>query len=452
MIHPLANWVEMVAKNNPEITLAQLTGMGSHDAGTYTISTFKCCSGVSRTQSIDLYGQFKAGSRLVDYRYGPVNLSDPQALVVQHGIHLGTDYYKELEGVTRFLEENPHEFINLDINFERKITNEQKKYLIEYLVRHFGHLAIKEEDINTWAPNFPHVALSEILRRPGKRVFIVVDRNLYTYENDPGTIVEPKWLRERGLFKRDDYIESRWWDVPDPVKLIKSNHDYINERPNRNRLMVAQYILTPQSTTKDIVKFVFGLERLRVDQNTYLLHRDQSLSFAIRESAHLPNANLFLMDFIHYEPYITHYLIGLNFKDKLTIHKAVCTSRRENIDVTDKVRALVRRENSMWIINFAKDLGLKRSSGTFMIAFTMQTRVEGKTNPADTILTEFFEYESDSQYLLNSLRGKLDKALPLSAFTNDYEELRRHADNVTMQEFLKKCSAIIDPTDRALIE
>ena len=446
-IHPLHHWVEMVAKSNPDLPLSQMRGICSHDAGTYSISKHKCCSSVSRTQCLDLYGQLMAGSRILDYRYGPKDKINKDALVVQHGMHQGGEsYYDGFKGVLRFLKENPNEFIILDVTkeFGTSITHEQQKYLMDYFEKEFGSYSLKQEDLDTWAKGFPNVSIGKILDQPNKRVLILVDKYLFNYEEVPGVKMDYRHYTAKGLFARDDFLECRWHDKPHCFTIFMANRCYIKERPNPQKLFVCQYILTPQSTCKDIAKYIFGCDRLRVDQKTYTLLRNQRLHNEIREAASESNFCFVMMDFVHYDPYINHFLIGSNFKEKITILHANIVRKGVSLDVTDRANQLVTNGNSLWIVNFKKDLRLEQADGTLYIAFKFSTDVGGSGfKDCDKIYADPpFDFNASSQYLLNALRGKLDAARPIEEFSNNQGLKKESSLDTKFHDFLGKCSSL----------
>lgn len=447
-IHPLHHWFEMVARANPDLPLAKLRGVSSHDAGTYAISHLKCCSSVSRTQSLDLYGQLKAGSRHLDYRYGPKNKKAADGLVVQHGMHLGDEsYFFGLHGVLRFLQENPNEFFILDCNkeFGTEITHEQQTYLIKYLEETFGPYSLKKEDFDTWAAAFPNISIGEILKRPNKRILLVVDRYLFNYGEHLGEKREHNFFTSKGIFKRDDMLECRWHDKGDTKEIILANSCYIRERPNQHMLFICQYILTPQSSCKDITKYIFGMDRLRVDQKQYCLLRGQTLHYAIRDAADDCNLSLVMLDFVHYEPYISHFLIGVNFTRKLNIINASIYSRGKSMDVTYRARQLVRSGNSLWVINFKRDFGLENAEGLFYVAFSFEDgAADGNAKPEEKVLVDPpFEFKSGTQYLLNNLRGKLEAARPIAEFDDHFVAVKDEGVRKTFHKFIESCSPLM---------
>ena len=50
-----AEWMKKLAKENPNIRLSKLFIVGSHDAATYSIPKWRCCSSAARTQNLNIY-------------------------------------------------------------------------------------------------------------------------------------------------------------------------------------------------------------------------------------------------------------------------------------------------------------------------------------------------------------------------------------------------------------
>ena len=401
----------MVAKNNPDLHLYGLRGISSHDSGTYTISEATCCSGASITQNIDLYTQLIAGARHLDYRYGPKS-DKVDDLIVMHGIHHGTNYFKELEGVLRFRREFPNEFFILDCNFEMRLSNDQKKYLIDWLANTFKDSLITQTDFDTWLKNYPKVPISEILNRPNKRILLLTDRYLFQVEESPGQIMPEGKINHMGLFNRDHKLEAAWHDRGTYAQIVQANDEYISRRPNPTNFLVAQYILTFQTTKTDIFNYIVGIESVRVDQKLYNFHGKRILHRALREASNKLQMSFAMIDFFQYDPYITHFLIGTNLKFNLKIWLACIYKNEECRDVTGMAKGLISNQNSLWIVDFKGDFNLESSSGTFMISFSW----EGISNE---VFVEEFKFESKTQYLLNQLRGGLKNEYMIHEFPID---------------------------------
>ena len=418
-LHPLENWFERVAKNNPGLRLIDVAMVSSHDSGTYTIPKSTCCSAVSTNHHIDLYEQLKAGARYLDYRYGPGVPRYPANIHIYHGIHKGGNYCDELEGVLKFTQEHPNEFIFLDLNHELWLGLDEKQYLSEFVSKKFGHLTVKKEDADTWF-KIDRVTVGEVLARYNKRMLVIADDEFFNdLENLPTAT-----LQKRGLFKQSDMVLSYWPDKHKVHELIDYNYELLLNMQEASRFSVTQYITTPETTKKRILSYICGISRLRVDQRTYLLHRNKDLHRAIRDAAHLRSLRMVMLDFFNFEPFICHFLIGLNFADKLRIHKAEVVKGNAVINVLDEVRKLVRRKNSLWISDFKRDLAIPFAFGKFLIVFNfIPSEHSSYMDSPEVLRFEEFNFGPTSQYLLNGLRGYLDGSTFLSTAGEKIEKI-----------------------------
>lgn len=355
-----------------------------------------------------------AGARHLDYRYGPQS-DKIDDLIVQHGIHWGTDYFKELQGVLKFRKDYPNEFFVLDCNVEKNISNDQKKYLIDWLVKHFGDCTLKKEDFDTWLKGFPKVPVNEIYKRPDKRILLMTDRYLFQYEEQPGQMISEEKMNQMGLWNRDGKLEARWHDKGTIEEIIQSNINYVEERPDPHKFFVAQYIITMQTKKKDIAKFFFGCDSVRVDQKQYKILSSRALQRTIRDQVNKHNMSFAMIDFMQYDPFLIHFLIGSNLKENLKIWMACVYKNKECRDVTARAKQLISNKNSLYILDFKKDFELSNSAGTFMISFSWEgVKKEGST--ADEVFVEDFAFTSDTQYLLNQIRGGLKREWSLKEY------------------------------------
>lgn len=408
----------MTAKDNPNLTVYSLKGLGTHDSGTYTIPKTICCSSLSRTQNLDLYHQLIAGSRYFDYRYGP-NSQKAADLVVMHGPHYGSNYYRELEGVVKFMKENPNEFIVLEVNFEKRVSNDQKGYLINWLAATFDNYTIKQIDFDGWMAHFPRVAIGEIYKRPGKRVLLITDDELFEYEIETGIMMGARKLNTMGLFSRAQRLETRWHNKGTISGIIEANAKYVEERPHADQsFFVAQYNLTLQtSSISNIAKIICGCSSARVDNKMYDMFKTRSLHRALRNVANKPKMSFAMIDFFQYDPYVIHFMIGANLKHRLSIRLACVYADEECINVTDTANRLISNQNSLWIVDFKSDLEVAFNSGTFIVAFSWDG-IKRSGAQFEEIFVEVFKFSSGSQYLLNQLRGALKKEWKIEDFGN----------------------------------
>ena len=78
-----------------------------------------------------------------------------------------------------------------------------------------------------------------------------------------------------------------------------------------------------------------------------------------------------MFDFVEYDPYMLSYIVGLNCNIDLVVKKAIIELEDDqnhivkSIDVTDKLNKLVVRNNSLWIVDWQRDTGVKVKCGWF---------------------------------------------------------------------------------------
>ena len=108
-------WISSMDGNNK---LFELTIPGTHDTGTWTLG-----SGPAKCQNRTLIEQLNAGIRFIDIRLKPSgNGDDPDALMVWHGqSDTGLNFNDNIvTDCSRFLKDNPSEFIIMSIKDESK--------------------------------------------------------------------------------------------------------------------------------------------------------------------------------------------------------------------------------------------------------------------------------------------------------------------------------------------
>lgn len=411
----LKSWMKRLTDLAPETKLRNLAMMASHDCGTYSISKSKLGSSISRTQSIDVYEQLDLGVRQIDFRYGPTG-KNPDDLSIRHGPHSGSNYFRELIKVKNWVEDNPYEFLILDARCEKKVSQEQRDHLVQFLLEKFGKVMITKEDTNTWF-KVGEVSLGDLLKNHPRRVLLLVDGMI---KDSPAITDSPK---VKDLLHRDDFLNSPWHNTASIKKLFtgveKDAYDMIVNKPNC--FFNHQLILTPKTKLTHITKYCICMDRGRIDQKQYLLFQEKKVQNFIREFGAQSKVNQFnflMMDFINYDPLIIQYLIGLNFPSKLEIESATLVVSKKSHDVLNATRSLISRENSLWIVSASKDLGIKFKKAELHLVYKYGTgsRVHKK-----------IELHSHDQYLLNCF-SHLDVTLDITEtapdITKDFERRR----------------------------
>lgn len=356
----LKNWLTRLEMIAPKTKLRELSLLTSHDCGTYSIPTSTIGSSISRTQSIDVYEQLDLGVRSIDFRYGPVG-KNPQDLAVRHGPHSGGNYFHELIKVKQWLEDNPYEFLIIDAKCEKRVSCEQRDFLMHFVRDKFGKHMITRKDTETWF-NIETVTLGELRNYHPKRLLFLIDYMILEDNKE-------EYLGNDGFLNKEKFLVSNWHNTGSPAKLFdKISKDLENSHNYPEKFVNLQLILSPKIHGKAIARYCFCLDSTRIDQKQYLLFQERKVQYFIRSMADR-QLNFVMMDFVNYDPHITNFLIGLNFPHKLTILNGFVIYKDQNINVTDRLKKLVSKRNSLWLVRFAIDLGLKIPRGELHIFY-----------------------------------------------------------------------------------
>lgn len=382
----LKNWVHRLTEVAPQTKLRDMKIMASHDCGTYSISAHKLGSSLSRTQSINVYEQLDLGIRQIDFRYGPSG-KKPQDLAVRHGPHSGGNYFQELVRVKQWLEDNPLEFLIIDAKCEKKVSPEQRQYLVQFLTDKFSKYLINKKDTQTWF-RIEDVTLGDLRKYNPKRVLLLVD-NMILEEDKEGT------LAQTGFLNRDDFLVSDWHNTGNVQKLFTKINTYLDAvDPFKEKFMNLQVILTPKVHLSALTNYCLCQDRIRVDQKHFLLFKDKRVQYFIRDLVRTHPVNFVMMDFVNYDPFISSFLVGLNFPYTLKIFEGFVIQGKKRIEVTHRLQELVTSGNSLWLVDFARDLAIKAKRSELHIVYQYQEgdKVEKK-----------IQLKKGEQYLLNCI-------------------------------------------------
>lgn len=429
----LKTWMKRLTDIAPETKLKNLSMMAAHDCGTYSIPKSKLGSSLSRTQSEDVYEQLDLGVRQIDFRYGPVG-KKADDLAVRHGIHAGANYYRELIKVKNWVEDNPHELLIIDARCEKKISQEQRNFLVHFLLEKFGKVLITKKDTETWF-RVDKATLGDLAKNHPRRVLLLVDSMIKDF---PSTTDAPN---VEDLLYRDHFIVSPWHNTGSVTTLFdrveKSSHSMYKDHPEH--FFNFQLILTPKADLGNLTKYCFCMDRGRVDQKHYLMFLDKKVQHFVRNlagSSKTGQTNFVMMDFVNYDPLITQFLVGLNFPYNLQIESATLSVGKKSHCVKKRVESLVTRENSLWIVSAAKDLEIKFKVAELHLLYRYGS---GKTVEKKIFLN------SQDQYLLNCITH-LDVTLDVRAeqveITTDFTDRKSDI-------FLETEMTLLEPKPRS---
>ena len=112
-----ADWMTNLTSAAPNLKLRDVVVPGTHDSASYTISKMQPFAAVGRTQNVSCYDQLCRGCRYLDIRVGGVSEGDNDVRIF-HGFLKGGKLADVMDDISRFVDENPGEFIFLDIVLE----------------------------------------------------------------------------------------------------------------------------------------------------------------------------------------------------------------------------------------------------------------------------------------------------------------------------------------------
>lgn len=411
------NWMEKLAKMNPSIKLRDAIIPGTHNSGTYTIEQKRCCSSLAITQNKSIYGQLLLGARLLDLRVAGHG-SAKDSLYIQHGPIRGALFVEAVNDVLRFITENPNEtvFFGIDIEFGFSLTNDQLNYLYEMIKDKLGKYAVSEEEMKT-SYNIQKVTIREAYTSR-KKVLVLVQGSLRAFTVPSGGKPDFSW----GYLAKDFFLDSKWYNTNDRDDLFNEALWNIQDKQKiRHRFINTQMMLSGQGgSVPDLVTLILGCNTLRVDNLTSDLIDQNELEFFMREFSRM-NWNMIWYDFIDFSPYLTKFMIGLNYTNhELKIIEASLTKGSWNsIDVTQRANQILQlcRSNTLFIIDFTEDFDLYELNikyGTFKVTYEYGLKGGEMTRSSSS-----FVFSRRTKFLLN-----MDNASSRGIFISDGVEVR----------------------------
>jgi hypothetical protein len=303
----LENWMGILYNKIKDKKLIHLTIPGSHDSNTYTVVNSMMAKKFAKCQAINVYEQLKLGIRYLDLRFGVLE----DQIIDQHGPFEGGLFEKNLQLIKEFLDKHPEEFLIINFQNESKIESKYQKEFIKMVLKYLEKYLITEEDKKTWF-NIESVTL-EMVRMHKKNIFAF----LSSYIRESG-VFSDNYLKNKGIHDQGESIDSKWHDVNNAVKLIRSNEENLKNKKNvTNKFFCSQFVLTfqrdPENIIKNIVSFTSPDNYKFVEKlfNTGLLQK------CIVEN--LKNFNLVLLDQIDFDLEILKILICSNYKSKMEL-------------------------------------------------------------------------------------------------------------------------------------
>lgn len=142
-LHP--DWMGNLVQSRPEVTLGNMVIPGSHDAGSYSIDSFKFFSAVGRNQNVSVLDQLHRGSRFLDIKLG----ESGKSVNVFHGCLQGAKLDRIVEEIKLFCEDFPGEFVIIELGAEagRTFTSSKKLSALESVKEMLGDKMYAEDDV-----------------------------------------------------------------------------------------------------------------------------------------------------------------------------------------------------------------------------------------------------------------------------------------------------------------
>lgn len=365
---------EVIYQHNPKIRLRDMKIISSHNMGTYGIPASRLCSGISKTQYLNISEQLARGVRHLDLRYAPSPKDQSgRTFSIYHGPHHGHDYIQVLYEVLGFLKKNSREFLILICKYEKKsnmpLSREAFYFLMDLIAELFRDLMIKKEDMSWFNPE--SVTLEEILDHK-KNVLVMYDkRSITDLYDDEQMLMNTEALEKKGLFMNKKYIFNAYFRSSTKAELLQDHTKHIKEGLSKDILHNLELILTPPKKICTIWQYVFCMDSVRVDQKQRSLVVKDELYLFIRKAVSMDELNIFMLDMVHFHPEMIYFLIGLNFNQT---HIKVKSASFEGVndinpvDVKEKVEGLIVKCNSLWIIDLEQDLGIKDQKGRLKLS------------------------------------------------------------------------------------
>lgn len=244
-----------------------------------------------------------------------------------------------------------------------------------------------------------------------------------------------------GWIKRTELYDWNWPNQLTAQKSIQSNIEQSqrSRSTQRKKFYGSQLTVTPFSkdqccyTSKSIFG-CFDYSSIRVDKMQYSFLKKnfihQELKKNLKCNQNKFNWNIMVFDFIEFMPYLSKFLIGLNYKNyKLEITSLAIQKKSGNcLDSGNKQKSSTYKElgddyvkveddsvvmkslkdhivedNSLFILNFKEDLGLNFDEGQLALCYKYTEIVKEVTEstPAHLYGVAAFAFNHNTKFLLN---------------------------------------------------
>ena len=446
-----ADWMSHVARHNPGISFNDLKMVETHNAASSYIEERRCLSSVSRTQRLTLKRQLELGIRALDLRFAPLSAESTcsNTFSVQHGMHRGAEFYSIFNDINDFMISYTDEFIVLNFKYEGKsriaINHSQLSNVIVSIYKAFSDSCLTDDDYNGWFKR-GDVSIAELIKTK-KRLLITIHRNCLDQMPENRRQDFKQFIRSHNIFFKPEVISSRWHNCEDYSELFQRSSKHILDHVKDHKLMSTQLILTPK--TSSILKYISCVKSMRVDQNIKVLLKNNRLNRHIRSMSTHDTWNYLAMDLVDYMPSKIRFVVGLNFDIDLQIVKAAIYVNDLSIDITDKLASMILKRNSIWILSWLHDVGVKldrRSYSRLDIVYRLDSRFPP--------VSESYDIRESDDFLMNGFTllkktedGDVEINTPSTMtkarlIDDDYDEDKRVIQITAKKPFDFKCTDI----------
>jgi hypothetical protein len=313
-----------------------------------------------------------------------------------------------LEQIKAFLQEYPEEVIFIDLIYEygRDLDDHHKAWIYRRCVQAFGYNLVNQSDKDTWC-KIDKVTLPEMIDR-NKNVWLLVEDPLRTM--DDGTIMEA-W-RAPGYIPRTESWFSEWYNSQSVEKTFNKNLEHASTMGSRDTFKGTSITITPSGSCCYVFCSILGCKSLRVDNVTSKFHKNDLVHYFSKKNKGAGSYwNFVIFDFMEWQPYLNRFLIGLNYHNyDLIITSAVVQSKsnsKQVVKVDNAIASHIIRNNTLWIVDFKKDLGISFSSGQIAVGYQfVPNAYNPDPNELPTCGVSAFEFNDCTKFLLNFYNHK----------------------------------------------
>lgn len=336
---------------NPDISIQNLSMMGTHDSGTDSIGKYKPGSGIARTQSLSIYDQLMAGCRYLDIRVAG-NGSKPEDVYIYHGFIQSQKYSKVIDQIDQFLRTYKSEIVIVEIvkEYGRKMSYDQAMHVAQYYFDKLGDIAVPESKLNVWY--FQNETPLKNYIENKKRVMMMLTNQSFTdiKKDDENEYISFDYLYSRHFLDGRYLMQGKFHDTNKIPELLNCNLEQVDAfEQGEKKLFTHSFTLTPKapSNCTEVLSLICGCFYLRIDNSCSQLYLYSNLPEYFKKHIEKP-WKIVCVDFVDSIPSLMTLMISRNFRKKLTIYGAAVTQKGQTPkDVKALMEQNLSNENSL---------------------------------------------------------------------------------------------------------